>query len=268
VTNNSTVLLIGTIGNDTLSGGSGNDALTGGLGVDTFMVGSGTDSITDLGTGGADILKVALGATANATVNTAWSATADSSNNGAVNISTAGFAVNLALVTAGTNGFNVTNSGVATTLTGSGLADKLLGGTGNDTLVGGLGNDALVGGGGNDNLTGGLGSDVFVFNSAANATTNKDTITDFLSGSDKLQFSKAVFTGLGVQVGNLSSTQFWSGANVTVAHDADDRIVYDTSTGVVYYDADGQGGSAAVQVAVIGIVNHPALAYGDIQIVV
>jgi hypothetical protein len=33
----------------------------------------------------------------------------------------------------------------------------------------------------------------------------------------------------------------------------------------LYYDADGQGGSAAVQIALIG--GHPALAYTDIQII-
>jgi len=267
VSNNSTLLLVGTNGNDILNGGIGNDTLTGGLGIDTFKISSGTDTITDLGAGGADILNISLGATVNATISTAWIATSSSSNNGIANITTLGFSVNLDLVTAGTNGFNVTNNGVATTLKGSGLADKLVGGTGNDTLIGGAGNDTLAGGSGVDSLSGGTGNDVFIFNTTANATTNKDTITDFASGTDKLQFSKSVFSGLGVQVGNLSQAQFWSGANVTSAHDADDRIVYNSSTGALYYDADGNGGTAAVQIAVIGVSTHPTLVYSDIQII-
>jgi len=35
----------------------------------------------------------------------------------------------------------------------------------------------------------------------------------------------------------------------------------------LYYDADGIGGAAAVQIAVIGTTTHPALAYTDIQII-
>ena len=95
------------------------------------------------------------------------------------------------------------------------------------------------------------------FNSAANASTNKDTITDFVSGTDKLQFSKSIFTKLGA-VGNLTAAEFNSG-NLTGGQDATDRIVYNSSTGALYYDADGQGGSAAVQIALIGTATHPSL---------
>lgn len=260
--------LIGNAAANTLNGGNGNDNLTGGNGIDTFIVGAGIDTITDLGAGGADILQVSVGATANATIKTAWTASSVTSNAGIANISTAGLAVNLsAVTTSGSAGYSVTNTGAATKLTGSSFADSLTGAAGNDTIAGGDGNDVLSGGLGNDNLTGGAGNDVFVFNSAPNATSNKDTITDFVSGSDKLQLSKAVFTGLGLQTGNLSSAQFWSGANLTGGHDADDRVVYDSKSGALYYDADGIGGSAAVQIAVIGTSTHPSLAYSDIQII-
>ena len=124
----------------------------------------------------------------------------------------------------------------------------------------------MYGGLGNDTLTGGAGSDYFVFNTAPNAATNKDTVTDFATGVDKLLFSKAVFTGLGSIVTGLSAAQFWSGAGVAAAHDATDRIIYNTTTGALYYDADGAGGVAAVQVALLGTVTHPALAFTDITI--
>ena len=34
----------------------------------------------------------------------------------------------------------------------------------------------------------------------------------------------------------LSAEQFHSGAGATAAHDASDRIVYDTASGALYYD--------------------------------
>src|SRR6185369_5934620 len=132
-------------GDDILSGGSDNDTLMGGTGNDTFTVDAGIDTIADLGDG-SDVLVVStVAATANAMVVAAFTATAATSNAGTANLTTAGFAVNLASAT-GANGFTVTNTGAATTLTGSAKADTLIGGTGNDTLVGGAGNDTLTGG--------------------------------------------------------------------------------------------------------------------------
>ena len=112
--------------------------LTGGQGIDTFNV-TGTDTVTDLGKGGADILKVATGGVANATIDTAWLATADTTNNGTANITTAGLVVNLSAVTKGISGYKITDTGSATKLTGSALGDVIIGGTGtgndNDTLA-------------------------------------------------------------------------------------------------------------------------------------
>ena len=132
---------------------------------------------------------------------------------------------------------------------------------------GGDGFDQLRGGAGNDTLTGGTGIDWFIFDTTPNRTTNKDTITDFTSGTDKLQFSKTIFTGLsGAALGDLSSNAFWSGAGVTTAHDADDRFIYETTTGSLYYDADGNAsGSAAVLVAMLGATTP--LAFTDLYII-
>lgn len=71
--------------------------------------------------------------------------------------------------------------------------DLMWGGTGNDRLDGGDGTDMLNGGSGNDTLTGGAGSDRFEYwLNNANKSLNlgsefgKDVITDFTSGTDKL----------------------------------------------------------------------------------
>ncbi len=256
--------LTGSAFNDTLTGnnlanvlygGLGNDTLTGGAGIDTFTVGSGTDTISDLGNGGADILTVASGTIANATINTAWTATSASVNSGTANITTSGLAVNLAAVRSG-NGFSVMNTGVSATLTGSSGADTLTGGAGADTLVGGAGNDTLVGGDENDTLTGGLGNDTltggtsvdtFIFNTKL-GTTNLDRITDFSVTDDTIWLENTgIFTAL-TTLGTLGSTSFHTG---TAAGDGLDRIIYNSTNGSLFYDADGTGSTAAVQFATL-----------------
>ena len=49
--------------------------------------------------------------------------------------------------------------------------------------------------------------------------------------------------------------------------DASDRLVYNTSTGILYYDADGSGVRASVAIALLGNLTHPNLTYTDIQII-
>ena len=71
-------------------------------------------------------------------------------------------------------------------------------------LYGGIGNDSLFGGLGNDILTGGIGNDTFIFNTALNATSNRDTITDFSHSDDTIQLSKSIMSKLGA-LGTLSA---------------------------------------------------------------
>jgi serralysin len=125
--------------------------------------------------------------------------------------------------------------------------DSLTGNAGNDSLTGGAGNDRLTGGLGNDTLTGGLNADVFIFNSASNATNNKDTITDFKSSDDDIWLAKAVMGGL--TLGTLRANDFRGGANITTSGDSSDRVIYNQTTGALYYDADGTGATASVQFA-------------------
>ena len=142
--------------------------------------------------------------------------------------------------------------------------DKITGLAGDDTITGGAGNDTISGGVGNDTLTGGSGNDYFLFDKAANATSNLDTITDFVSGADKLQFSKKVFAGLGKAAGSLTDAQF---AYSTESLTTTDRIIYNTSTGALYYDVDGIGAVNAIQVAIIGTPDNHQLLFSDLLIV-
>lgn len=91
-----------------------------------------------------------------------------------------------------------------------------------------------------------------------------DTLTDFLSGVDKLYLENAVFTGLGA-AGVFNSTMLVVGNGLTAAVDADDRLVYDTSNGSLYYDADGVGGSDANQIA--SLTGAPTIIYTDLIVI-
>jgi len=119
-------------------------------------------------------------------------------------------------------------------LTGNELANYVSGNAGANTIDGGLGADNLQGRG---------GADTFVFGTAL-GNGNVDAILDYGDGADRILLDDAVFTGLGL--GALSAAAFRTGAS---AQDSDDRIIYDSATGALYFDADGAGGTAQVQFA-------------------
>ena len=49
------------------------------------------------------------------------------------------------------------------------------------------------------------------------------------------------------------------------AHDSNDRVLYNTSTGQLYYDADGSGSGAAQLIATIS--GNPTIAATDIAVI-
>ena len=129
--------------------------------------------------------------------------------------------------------------------------DIINGGAGDDALVGGQSSDTISGGAGNDQLIGGAQNDLFVFNTAPNALTNVDTIYDFdaanTPNSDHIQLDHNIFAGIGVS-GTLAATDFAANAGGD-ATNANQNILYDTTTGNLYYDADGNGGGAKILIA-------------------
>lgn len=133
-------------------------------------------------------------------------------------------------------------------LTGTANADRLTGDANANALDGAGGNDTLNGGQGNDWLIGGPGGDYFVFDTLPNASGNVDRIVDFNVADDTLQLENALFTSL-LTPGPLAAGSFRAGSVATAANDADDFLLYDTSSGALYYDQLGSGGAAAQQIA-------------------
>jgi Ca2+-binding RTX toxin-like protein len=120
--------------------------------------------------------------------------------------------------------------------------------TGNEfaqTVIGDFGDNILDGGGGNDTLFGLQGNDIFQFTTAPGAG-NVDTLADFGNGADRIRLDLNRFAGL--TSGTLASTAIAIGA---AAADADDRIIYNATTGALSFDGDGTGSAAAVQFAIL-----------------
>lgn len=243
-------------GADTIFGDAGADTLLGGDGNDVFIFASTTDFVAgESVTGGNGIDELRFTTTQAATLvlsaGVAVEKVVIGTGVAAAAVSTATTAINIdaAAVTAG---ITVIGNAGANKLSGSGYADSLDGGVGKDILSGGGGADTMNGGAGSDRLTGGAGADVFVFNTALSSSTNKDVVTDFVSGTDHVYLAKSVMAALGPTGATLSADAFWSGAGAIRGHDSTDRIIYNTTTGALYYDADGSGNGAAVQIALFG----------------
>jgi Ca2+-binding RTX toxin-like protein len=146
---------------------------------------------------------------------------------------------------------------------GGNFADRMTGSNLSDTFYGQGGNDTLNGAAGNDTLTGGAGNDSFLFANAP-GTANADRILDFVTGTDELVFENGVMAALGgAGAWAAGDGRFWAASGATAGHDADDRLVYNTSTGNLYYDADGSGLGAAQLVFTLS----GSLAASDITVI-
>ena len=226
--------LFGNGGADTLLGGEGGDGLYGGTGADVLDGGAGFDfACYNHATSG---VRASLSAVTAFAVSSSAGEAAGDTFVSIEALSGSGYAD----VLSGNEGYNE--------LFGHGGHDELFGLGGGDWLVGGEGHDLLVGGAGSDGLTGGNGTDIFRFDSALGAG-NVDTVNDFgFGGPDVLQLSRSVFAAFANQ-GSVDSWQFTTGA---AASTASHRLIYNSATGAVSYDADGVGGAAQVQFATLG----------------
>ncbi|GAB6053355.1 hypothetical protein JCM17960_21750 [Magnetospira thiophila] len=183
--------ITGSSASDTIVGGAGNDILSGGAGDDVFRIdgdaqgydsfvgGLGTDTI--LGGDGDDMIGIDVQFLAS----------------DGINVIDGGAGVN---VIRGDGSYNTLDFSATVlrnidSIDGGAGRDTITGSKGDDVILGGADHDRLDGQAGDDVLTGGTGNDTFVFTQAGH-----DTVTDFNSAQDKLDFD-GVFETLGITSG-------------------------------------------------------------------
>jgi Ca2+-binding RTX toxin-like protein len=257
-------MICGLAGNDALDGGTGADSLYGGIGNDTIYAdpsdlvldgGAGTDTLivsTSGSFGGAlsafEALQMSGGAAITMTGSQFASGFAETSEFRGTGIITINMDVagnfitklmsisgGISMLVNGTSGNDIFKLGnVASTINTGDGSNIVQGGSLVDTVTGGSGIDKIAGNGGADILTGGAGADVFkyraVIDSGIGATA--DRITDFVIGSDRLNFSRMDanaglagdqafnFVGTGNFGGGAGSIRYEnSGANLLVKVD-------------------------------------------------
>ncbi|WP_202330679.1 calcium-binding protein [Mesorhizobium sp. L-8-3] len=217
-------VLSGLGGNDTLDGGDGADTMYGGANNDTYEVDNVGDKVDEsiAGSGGIDTVLSKIGFSL--------------ANTGA---RVSGAFENLTLI--GGSAVNGVGNSLDNIITGNSASNSLNGSTGHDTLNGKLGNDTL---------NGSAGLDIFVFDTTLNAATNVDTIVGYFVDSDTIQLDNDVMAGLGATLGTLGAEKLWR-TYTGVAHDADDRIIYQIHTGKLFYDADGNGAGGSIHFATL-----------------
>lgn len=232
-----------------LNGMAGADNMVGGLGNDTYIVDNVGDTIVEVAGEGQDGVLASISFSLAAVANVE----------------------DLSLT--GAKAINAIGSDVDNIITGNAGANIIDGGAGDDTLNGGAGNDVIKGGAGNDRLIGGSGKDYFVFDTTPDANFNLDTIADFkVSGADKIELSHVVFdqllsidpTAKGVA---LNAADFFSGASVNESSSTGQHLLYNSSTGALYYDADGSGSAAAIEIGLIGTTSHPVITSTDFLVI-
>ena len=206
-------MLTGTSGADLLSGLGGDDILIGLGGDDTLNGGSGND------TASYAEQTVALQIRLNTTAAQATGAGNDK----------------LSSIE------NLIGGSGNDTLTGNDPANRLDGGDGNDLLNGAAGGDVLIGGRGQDILSGGSGADRFVFTSIDETATGaaRDQITDFTSGSDKIDLG-----GIDA-IGGTAANDAFTFVGAAAFSGRAGELHYVRSGGFTFIEGDTNGDSIA-----------------------
>jgi Ca2+-binding RTX toxin-like protein len=209
--------LTGLDGHDFLYGGSGRDIMVGGLGNDRYFVEEANDVVREYAGEGSDIVYSTVSYTLAAGMEVEKLA---------------------ALNGAGTDPINLTGNEFNNTVQGNDGANVLNGGAGDDSVIGLGGNDTIDGGAGRDILTGGTGADTFRFTSTSHSAPGAgDRITDFVSGTDKIDLSQIDANTL--LSGNQAFTFIGTGAFSGTAGE----LRYDVVGGRmhIYGDTNGDG---------------------------
>ena len=218
--------IIGSRLNDTLTGDSGNNVIRGDGGADFIRGASGDDLIA--GGKGGDILDGGNG-------------------NDALDYRASSAAVAVNLVGQKVSGGDAQGDTISNFegVYGSAFDDRLIASKVANVLWGDKGNDT------------------FHFRSNL-GPKNIDTVIDFTADVDTIELEDAIFTAIVQPQGSLLSGYFKANTN-GVATDANDRVIYDTDSGELYYDADGNGAGAAVQFAHLN--RNPKITFDDFDVV-
>jgi len=267
-------------GDDTLNGLLGNDQMSGGNGNDVYIVDSLGDQISESAGGGTDTLRTDLAAyvlqrNIENLTGTRLGGGQSLTGNSAANLITAGagndtliglgdgdtlrggagddsylglgsgdvvseraaggidsISTGLALYTLGRNLENLTGTREGSqSLIGNNLANQISGAAGNDHIAGMAGNDTL---------TGGAGADRFEFLTAL-ASAGRDRITDYDSADHFVLENSGSTRFSALSLGVLAADAFKIIGPEGGPVDVSDHILYNSTTGAVYYDADGSG---------------------------
>jgi len=263
-----------------LAGGAGNDTLLGGGGANLFYEvlqgsdrvdgGGGRDGLAFYASSGGLVVDFAAGTVSGAGGSVSFTGIEYAYGSSAADLLTAG--AQGAEFYAGSGNDTLVGGAGNDLLSDYNLDPQLLGGGndrmsgkgGDDTLVGAIGNDTLSGGAGHDALNGESGADQFVFD-VAPGSANADTVFGFASGSDRIVLDGKVHAALGASGAfTVGDARFWSSSS-GAAHDANDRVIYNTSTGTLWYDANGNAAGGAQLIATLE--GASALAASDITVV-
>jgi Ca2+-binding RTX toxin-like protein len=272
-------------------GGGGNDAIDGGDGIDfasysstalalggvSAFIENGSGTVNDK-TGGTDTLSNIEGLTGTNSADTLAGGFGDQSFRGlgrddsidggagndsvSYSLDPSGVVVNLATGTA-TDGWHGVGG-----LLGMGGTDTLVsienveGSNYNDDITGDGNANRLEGGAGNDTLTGGGGADQFVY-ATAPVAGNADHVTDFVGGGmDQLLLDGSRLPG--VTPGPFGPPTSFVSNTSGVATTSSQRLIYNSTNGDLFYDADGSGAGAAQRLFTLD--GAPALSAGDIVV--
>jgi Ca2+-binding RTX toxin-like protein len=170
--------LSGGAGDDVLNGDTGADNMIGGQGADTYYVDASSDVVTEMDNTPAGSSGLKLEVDLNSTIDTVIAA---------INYTLGNYLENLTLAT----------GSAAVTATGNTLDNVLTGNAGDNTLTGGAGNDTLDGGAGSDTAVFAITRAQATVNTVSGVTTvTSSEGVDSLTNMEFLQFSdQSVFIG-------------------------------------------------------------------------
>ncbi|CAN5495650.1 hypothetical protein BH10PSE7_BH10PSE7_33730 [soil metagenome] len=215
--------IVGGVGADTITGDGAKNYLFGSDGSDHLAGGLGGDQI--YGGTGADFVRF------------------DDGNYGNFTVSLANQAANTG-VAAGDIYDNI---------------EGVIGGNGDEVIIGNNALNYLFGQGGGDTFVSGLGSDIisvgaggvdYVRFNTALGPSNIDTISNFAVADDTFQLSRSIFSVFGAN-GSLATVAPGAFNTGAAASQGDDRIIYNSATGALIYDTNGNLANGATQFATL-----------------